>query len=199
MTARSVITPVRHFYPPRPDPMDQLVQDFERLRQHMLNRVDGGHLEAPTTASTQLTGGSGNTNWRVNVQTMVAIVLGVPQHISAQIDSAIWVGTNLLQVNEECVGVIAAKNVGGTVSLDVAIGAVAASAVSPSDSEIQTAVGSGNDWIRIGETKLRRTADTTVVQTYNNQARPLLGVNIDSTFGDYAFMDTYLIEKIKNA
>jgi len=178
--------------------MDQMIQDLERMRQHMRNRVDGGHLVPPTTPSAQASGAGGNTDWRVNVQTQVAIVLGIPQHVSEQIDYVIWFGANLLQINEECVGVIVAKNVAGTISLDVAIGAVAGSAVSPTDSDIQTAVGSGNEWIRIGETKLRRTADTTVFQTYNNQARPLLGVNIDAAFGDYTFIETYLTNKLKS-
>ena len=178
--------------------MDQLCQDLEMLGQHMRNRVDGGHLVPPTTASTQASGAGGNTNWRVNIQTQVAIVNGVPQHVSEQIDYVIWFGANLLQINEECVATIVAKNVAGVVSLDVQTGTVAASAVSPSDSAIQTKVGSGNEWIRIGETKLRRTADTTVVQTYNNQARPLLGVNVDAAFGDWSFVDTYLTEKLKS-
>jgi hypothetical protein len=198
MSARSIVTPTRNFYKPKPDPMDQLCQDLEMLGQHMRNRVDGGHLVPPTTASTQASGAGGNTNWRVNIQTQVAIVDGDNQHISEQIDYAIWVGTPLLQINEECVAVIVAKNVSGAVSLDVQIGAVAGSAVSPTDSEIQTKVGANNEWIRLGETKLRRTADTTVFQTYNNQVRPLLGVNVDAAFGDWTFIDTYLTEKMKS-
>jgi hypothetical protein len=129
---------------------------------------------------------------------MVVVVDGKQQHFGAQTDFLVWAVTTLVQVNEECVAAIVAKNVSGTVSLDKVTGTVAGSAVGPTDSQIEAVVGSGNEWVRVGETKIRRTADTTLVQTYNSAARPLLGVNVDQAFGDWSFIETYISEKLKN-
>jgi hypothetical protein len=54
--------------------------------------------------------------------------------------------------------------------------------VAPTDAEIQTAVGAGNDWVKIAECTLNRTGDTTVTESQDNTGRPVLGVTVDTSF-----------------
>jgi hypothetical protein len=199
MTARSVITPTRNFYKPHPDPMDQLVQDLEMLGQHSRNHVEGGFVEAPTTPSSQGTGTLGFTDLRVDVGAGLAIVTAGALSFDAQVDFSVGSGSGLLYVGYALITVIVAKSVGGSVSLQAVRGSAAVSGTqeTPSDADIQTTVGAGSAWIRLGDTTCTRVSDVVIAQTYDNSVRPLLGVNIDSAFGDYTFIETYLTSKLK--
>lgn len=137
------------------------------------NRViEGLWGSAATTPSAQLTG-NGNTTWNINLEKGLAVVAGVVKDFAASVDLEIHSGSELMDSGQECIAAIVAKNVGGTVSLVAVKGTVAAdgAAVGPSDATIQAAVGAGNAWVKVLETKLRRTADTTVAQTYDHSKR----------------------------
>lgn len=190
MGTRSELSPTRHIQPAHvAHHFDKILQDVEALRQHFKNSiVAGGIIKAPTTASTQITG-AGATTWNVDVEAMVVCVDGVVAHIAAAADHSIHATTQLMANLYSCVAAIVAKNVSGTISLASVKGTAALTAtgaVAPTDAEIQTGVAAGNAWVKVGETTLNRTADTTVTQTYDSTKRSVLGVNVDVSFGDWS-------------
>lgn len=157
--------------------LDESVNSKDTLRQlltHMVNGqnnrvVDGLQLGAPTTPSAQLTG-SGNTSWRVNIAAGRAKVGAVAYAPAAQADVVVHSGSNLLASGQSAIAAIVAKVAAGSVSLVAVKGAAATTGAqkAPTDGEIQLAVGDHVKWVKIGETTLNRTADTTVTQTYDN-------------------------------
>jgi hypothetical protein len=135
--------------------------------------VAGGLVKAPTTPSAQLTG-TGNTSWRVNVDALVAVVDAKTKELVAQADAVIHSGSQLLEDGESAIAALVLKVAAdGTASLVAVAGAAATtgSQVAPTDAAIQTAVGAGLSWLKLGETTLNRTGDTTVTQTYDNTKR----------------------------
>jgi hypothetical protein len=190
MSGRSVVSPSRHITPSEfQSQLDQLLQDLEKLRAWLQNRVEGGLVAAPTSASTQASG-VGNTTWRCNVAALLATVDGVIAELVVQADVVIHSGSFLTSFADgyACVAAVVLKNVTGTISLATVKGTVAAwgSQVAPSDAVIQAAVGAGNEWLKLGETTLRRTADTAVVQSYNNLVRAWPVVVTDTSLGDWS-------------
>ena len=130
----------------------------------------GGLVTDPTTASSQLTGAGGVTEWRVNVSLAEAIVNSVDGLISASADEVIHDTTNLLDaVGEACYAAVLLVESGGSISISSVKGtpAVAASAVAPTDAEIDTGVGHAN-WIRLAVCYLERDGDTSVTQSQVN-------------------------------
>lgn len=130
----------------------------------------GGLVTDPTTASSQLTGAAGVTEWRVNVSAAEAQVNSVDAVVAASADEVIHDTTNLLDaVGKACYAAVVLKEATGTVSIVTVKGtaAVAASAVAPTVAEIDAAVGS-TYWIYLAMCYLERTADTTVVQSQVN-------------------------------
>jgi hypothetical protein len=139
--------------------------------QNSAGRVfHGGLVTDPTTASTQLTGAGGVTEWRVNVSAAEAVVGGVEQVVAASADEVIHDTTNLLDaVGKACYAVVVLDKNGGTVSIASVKGtaAVAASAVVPTDAEITTAIGHAN-WIKLARCYIERDGDTSVTQSQLN-------------------------------
>jgi hypothetical protein len=201
MGFRSKDTPERHFSFKYKDKMDQLAQDHERARQHFRNHVmERGFPLAPTTASTQ--GGTeldptGPTTWRIDVEKMLVVVDGVLKYLPYATDWVLHSGSQLVAVGQSCVAACVAKNVSGTVSFVTVKGTPASigAAVGPSDSVIDAAVGSSNEWVKIAETRVDRTAWDTLVQYHNPAARPMLAVNVDTAYGDFTFLDSYFPRK----
>jgi len=192
MSNRSVSTPDRAGKTPSEiaNRNSKLCQDLEALRTFMRNHIQGGYLKAPTTSSAQLTG-SGNTTFNVNYESGLAVVDGVAASVPLKADLSIHAGSNIgwaALTTKSCVAAVVAKSVSGVITLVAVKGTVDldADAVGPTDAVIQAAVGAGNPWVKVGETTLERTADTTVVQTYDNTKRPILCVNEDSQLGDWS-------------
>lgn len=135
--------------------------------------VTGGLVKVPTTASAQITG-AGATSWRVNVDAVVAVVDGAAKELVAAADVVIHSATQYLTSGQSAIAAVVLKIDGsGVASLVSAKGAAATtgSQVAPTDAEIQTAVGAGLSWLKLAETTLNRTGDTTVTQTYDNTKR----------------------------
>jgi hypothetical protein len=190
MGARSKLTGERHIQPAAlAHQGDKLILDLEKLRQHNRNHVQGGMVKDPTTGSTQASG-VGNTDWNVDIDAMVVVVGGVAKHFEDQADYDVHSGSLLtgLSNGNSVIAALVAKNVSGTVSLAVVKGTAATtgSQVAPTDAEIQAGVGAGNDWVKLAEITINRTGDTTVTQSQDNTKRPILGVNVDTDFGDWS-------------
>lgn len=193
MSSRSVSTHANKERTVRPSDLDQLSDIialyFESIRTHHHNHVMAGGLAVdPTTGSSQLTG-TGNTTWNVNVGQLLASVDGVAVELAAAADFAIHSGSFLtgLADGSSCIAALVLKNVAGTITMVAVKGtpAVTGSQVAPTDAEIQTAVGAGNEWVKLAECTLNRTADTTVTETQDNSVRPMLGINVDLFTGDF--------------
>lgn len=192
MSVRSIVTTdvkTRKYQPEDIESKSDLVAIwFESLRLHHQNKVEFGVLAGdPTTPSAQATG-TGNTLWNINLGLGQVTVNGVIKELAAEADHAIHTGSLLtgLTSGKSCRAVVYAKNDGGTVSLGVLKGTAATTGqeVAPTDAQIQTEVGAGVAWIRLAECVLNRTGDVTVTQTQDNSFRPVLGVNVDLTFGN---------------
>jgi hypothetical protein len=130
----------------------------------------GGLVTDPTTPSTQATGAAGITVWRVNVSAAEAQANSVDGVIAASADEVIHDTDVLLDaVGKACYAAVVLAESGGTIAITSVEGtpAVAASAVAPTEAEIDTGVGHQN-WIYLAMCYLERTADTTVVQSQVN-------------------------------
>ena len=161
---------------------------FQMIKTHEANKVlAGGVVEDPTTPSAQLTG-TGNTTWSADVSHLAARVGGTQIILAAAADFAIHSGSYLTGFanGSSCIAALVLKNVAGTITMVAVKGtpATTGSQVAPTDGEIQAAVGAGNAWVKVAECTLNRTADTTVTETQAD-ARPVLGVNVDTAFGDF--------------
>jgi len=190
MSGRSAVSPTRHITPSEfQSEFDKLIQDLEKIRTWFKNRVEGGLVVAPTSASTQASG-VGNTVWRINVSALLATVDGVIAELVVQADNVIHTGSLLTSFADgyACVAAVVLKNVTGTISLVTVKGTTAlwGAQVAPSAAVIQAAVGAGNAWVKLGETTLRRTGDTTVVQSYNNIVRSWPVAVADTSLGDWS-------------
>lgn len=136
--------------------------------------LDGVGLAVPTTPSAQITG-NGNTTWRVNLLAVEAVVDGVYKKIVAAADASIHASSYLtgFMVGYSCIATAIVRNVAGTISVIYVKGTPApiGEAKPPSDATIQTAAGAHVPWLRLGNTRLDRTADTTLVQTVDNSVK----------------------------
>lgn len=191
MTVRTVVASASKSKKYQPEDIDQISDIIalwmEELRAHEANRVlDGLQAGTPTTASSQLTGATGVTEWRINLDKGLVTVGGVIAEIAAAADTVIHDTTVLVTNGQSCVARVVAKKVSGTITVVTVKGtpATTGSQVAPTDTVVQAAVGSGNDWVELAQCTLNRTGDTTVTQTQNNTYRPVLGVNVASTFGN---------------
>jgi hypothetical protein len=181
-SARSArVTLTKDYQPSDMQSMGTLIaQLLEEYRVHEGNRVhEGGLVGDPTTPSSQATG-TGNTLWNINIGALIASVGNVPVEIAAAADTAIHSGSFLtgFTSGKSCVAAVVLKNVSGTITCVTVKGtpATTGSEVGPDDATIQTAVGANNNWIKLAETTLNRTGDTTVTQSHNNAVRPLYGM-----------------------
>jgi hypothetical protein len=177
----------------QPSDMDHLSDiialHFESIRTHHANSVQVGGLAIdPTTPSSQLTG-TGNTTWNVDVDRLCGTVGGVAIDLAAAADFSIHSGSYLANFADgnSCIAALVLKNVSGTITMVAVKGAAATTGtqVAPTDGDIQTAVGAGNEWVKVAECTINRTGDTTVTESQDNTFRPTLGVNIDTGMGDF--------------
>lgn len=192
MGARSILTGARHIQPAAAaHQYDKLIQDCEAIRTQALNHVEGILAAAPTSASTQASG-VGNTDWNVNLSAGFVVVDGVALDVVAQADYDVFSGALLTGLASlyTVVSALVAKNVAGVVSLEMVHGTAAltagGTAVGPTDAVIQAQVGAANSWVKIAELTINRTADTVVSQTQANIKRPILGVTVDASVGDWS-------------
>lgn len=192
MGARSVVASAQKSKKYNPSDLDHysdiVALYFEQVRAHGRNHVEGGIVKDPTTGSSQLTG-TGNTTWNADVEALIATVGGVAKELGVQADFSIHASSFLtgLVNGASCIAALVLKNVSGTVTMVAVKGtpATTGSQVAPTDAEIQTAVGAGNDWVKVAECTLNRTGDTTVTESQSNIVRPLLGVTVDAIIGDF--------------
>lgn len=137
----------------------------------------GMMIGAPTTASAQLTG-TGATAIRVNIDKGVYVLDGDIIEAAAQADVVLVNASSFMASGQSViVDVIVYKSLGDLTYNQIAVaGAVATDGqeVPPTLATIQAKFAPGTVWYRIGRTKVNRSADTTLVQTYNNKVRPLL-------------------------
>jgi hypothetical protein len=166
-----------------------LARYFAELAAHMKNHVLVGGLGAdPSTGSTQATGAAGVTDWNADHTAVDGLVDGVQGAAAAATDLDIHSGTIVhadFQVGFSIVASHVLKNDSGVISVDTVIGVPAATGDQkpPTDAEIQTALGAGVAWIKLFESTLNRTADTTVTDSQHNTVRPVLGVSVGEGFG----------------
>jgi hypothetical protein len=146
---------------------------------HFANRViQGMRVKAPTTGSTQATGASGTLDGNVDIEWGMLAVGSQVAEYAVQADFAVADGDGIIQVGEAIViDIVAYVSKGDNeIYLKVFTGAAAltASAVGPTDAEIEAYFAADTSWMKIGQTKIERDADTTVVQTYDNTVRNTL-------------------------
>jgi hypothetical protein len=166
----------------------QIMRWLDELRNHERNKVISGlTVVNPTTGSSQLTG-TGDTDWNCDITAGVVTVDGVAKSFDAVADFDVHSGSYLTGFanGSSCIAAIVAKNDGGTVSVAAVVGtpATTGSQVAPTDSEIQTELGAGVEWVKLAEITLNRTADTTVTETQDSGKRPILSVTADPSFAD---------------
>lgn len=138
--------------------------------------LDGGIASAPTTGSTQATGG-GNLDWNVDVAAARAKVNGVEADIAVAADFDVHSGSALVANGESAYAWIVIAESGGSLAYTAVVGAAATtgSQVAPTDADIDTAVGDTN-WAKLALCLINRTGDTTVTQSEDNTYRePLVG------------------------
>lgn len=192
MGARSVVASAQKSKKYNPSDLDHysdiVALYFEQVRAHGRNHVEGGIVKDPTTGSSQLTG-TGNTTWNADVEALIATVGGVAKELAVQADFSIHSGSYITGFanGTSVVAAIVLKNVAGTVTMDSVQGtpATTGTEVPPTDAEIQTGVGAGNDWVKVAECTLERDGDTSVAESQDNTVRPLLGVTVDAIIGDF--------------
>jgi hypothetical protein len=155
---------------------DQGVQfNLERLGVSDNVIIDGGIADTPSSASTQLTGASGVTEWRVNLGAVRANVNDVDDAIAAAADTVIHDTDVLVTDGQSCYAYIVVSEAAGSLSFEAVEGtpATTGSQVAPTDAEITTAVGHAN-WAKCALCLLNRTGDTTVTQSEDNRLRDLV-------------------------
>jgi len=140
------------------------------------NRIVNAMIQPSTTGSSQLTG-SGNGTYLYDILPGFAIVDGKVKEIAAAADQACEAPGNIMaQGKAKSYMVIAYKKTDNTVELKVVEGDVAdiADVQPPSIAQIEAAIPLGQPWVAIGTMTIKRTGDTTVTETVDNQYQPLL-------------------------
>ena len=177
----------------QPSQLEQMAQavfqNLKALREAHRNQIlAGAGLAAPTTPSSQASG-TGNTSWHINQTALTFLLGGTFKEKTAVNDVDVPTGSFLtgFTTGKSCVAALVMYLSSGTPTLAAVKGtpATTGSQRAPLDSDIQTQLGAGVAWIKIGETTLNRTGDATVTQTYNNAARPLLGITVCPDMGNY--------------
>lgn len=139
------------------------------------NQVIGAMIQAPTTASTQVTG-TGNGTYNYNINQGIVILDGIVLEIAAAADQLCETAANIMAsgysrwylfiVYKLLDGTIARKTIKGTVALTAAV-------VMPTPAEIEAQIPVDTPWLCIGATLVNRTGDTTVTQSVKNELRPM--------------------------
>jgi hypothetical protein len=191
---RSEVSPTRNSVQPSAfaHTTPKVAQELEAVRYHMRNKAEGCYVYDPTSASTQASG-TGNTTWRVNIDRGVIIINGTAYNYAGGADVSVHSGSHLMANLYTCVAAIVAYGTTPTILAIKGTPALTAggTAVGPTKAAIQAAVdaaagATGTKWIKLAETTLNRTADTTVTQSHDLSKRSLLAVNEDTGFGDWS-------------
>lgn len=155
-----------------------IVARLNALTGYFAHHAQGGIVGAPTTPSVQSSGAGATLALRVNVAALMAVVDGVATELGAQGDyvahnAAFWSATSGSEARWAIVLSTGSGN--DTPAIADVAGAEAAdgAGVAPTDAAITTALGHAN-WIRLANIRIRRTADTTLVETYDNTVRPFV-------------------------
>lgn len=139
--------------------------------------AQGALVEAPTTASAQLTG-TGNGTYRYNLTHGIVHVDTTIKEIAAAADQLLEAAGNIMasgyskvysiiQWKNPSTGVISTKSVPGTAALTGA-------QVAPTLAEIEATIPDGAWWVHLADVTVNRTADTAVTQSADNTVRPSL-------------------------
>lgn len=144
------------------------------------NQVVGMLVGAPTTGST-ITDSTDAHDFNVNIATGIMVVDGVVLEFAAQADydishSSSAVPTDMGTGYSIVYSIIAYKSLGdAVVRLMVVAGDVAldAAALPATQATIEALLAEGTPWFELARTKVKRTAATTLTQTYDNTVRPL--------------------------
>jgi len=170
---------------------DKLIIDLQSLRDWARGHTDGCFLAAPTTPSSQLAG-VGNTTWNVNISVGVVYINGTATNQAAAVDVSIHAGSLIagFVVGTDCIAAIVCYGAGTRLAVQ-GTPAAHGGASAPTETAIQTAVdaaagATGTAWTKLGQTTLYRSADAVVSQTYDNTARPMMGVSENTGFGNWS-------------
>ena len=152
-----------------------IADDLTSLHGHataLLTKVEGLVCLAPTNASTQATGASGDMDWNVDIAEGFVVVNGVEAAFAVDADFDVFSAASPIVDGNSIVGALVASEAAGTTSLEVVNGASATTGteVAPTNAEITTGVGHAR-WVKIAELTINRTGDTTVTQSQANAAR----------------------------
>lgn len=144
--------------------------------QLLKNFVHGAMIQAPTTASSQITG-TGNGTYSYNIGQGIVVLDGEVLEIAAAADQLCETAANIMAsgysryylfiVYKNFAGTLTRLTVKGTVALTAAV-------VPPTVPEIEALLPADAPWLCIGGTIVNRTADTTITQSVVNQYRPML-------------------------
>lgn len=139
-------------------------------------------VAAPTTPSTQASG-VGATEWRVNIGAGDSEIIGFQAHANAAADTVLHDTDQLIANGEEIYAVVVRALAGGVTSTTFVLGTAAAigAATIPTAAQIFAAVGSN---VKLAVCYLKRTADTTLVQTQDNTVRRAWGCTITAGVHD---------------
>jgi hypothetical protein len=170
-----------------------LARYLQQIKAHEANKVITGlAATTPTTGSTQTTGDA-ETDWNVDLSAGAVIVNGVLGTFNVQADFAVHDTDQVpgLDSLDTVVSAIIAEVDSGAVGLIVVHGTAATTAsgnaVGPTDAQIEAGLSTaGNEWVKVCELTINRTADTTVTQSQDNTKRPILGVNVSTDFAGFA-------------
>ena len=135
--------------------------------------IQGGRVIDPTTASTQATGASGTTAWRVDRRELFGAFGGVADEVALAADVLLANGDVGLTDGKSLVAAVIVTISAGAFVMDKVLGTAATTGtqVAPTDAAIQTALGAGVKWLRLCDATINRTGDTTVTQSQNNKVR----------------------------
>lgn len=152
----------------------RVITNADALASFLRNSVQAGLLAgAPTTASTHADGGAYDFN--VDIEPGLVKVNNVLKEFAAQVDFDIDNGAEspISSSATDIIYTVVAAEEDGNITLEVVAGAAAGSeeVTPPTDEDISTEVGHDN-WIRLFNTRLHRTAAAACTQTYDNSVRP---------------------------
>ena len=145
-----------------------------------LNHIENGLVvAAPTTPSTHAD--AGPFDYNVNLSAGMVSLSGYRDEPVAAGDFDVAHGAGVAPVGATtCDIVYTIVAVGNKTTHAITYAAVpgtkntAILAVAPLASVIQTAVGAGNYWVRLGTTRIHRSGAATLTQTYTNVEKPRL-------------------------
>lgn len=176
----SVVARIREYIHHLANGGDMVADLLMAMLSHRI--ISGGIIATPTTANVQATGAAGNLAWRVNTSYFYGAGDADYHELVAQVDTVIQNAASPITATPPqsiVAAVVVKKAANGVKSIITVKGTAALTSagvpVGPTDAAIQTAVGAGLTWWKLGEVQLDRTSDLVVVETYF-QARGDRGV-----------------------